>query len=168
MEQITENKIRAEITKLLREYSTDKEDTLPDVEKAVDAIKNVMGGDHFFDRINTPIEKAEVISQFADKIGVPRSEYWDILGKIRSKANESEEKNTIDYNPEDFKKFKKDVERFMDRIMNDPTVDQTISLLNRRKEKGQLIKRFIDMIGVPKHKMYDLMSYIAKIDNREK
>lgn len=155
------------IRTLLKEYSYGgEEDVSYNVKRALEAIKNVTTNDHFFDRINTPIEKAEVISQFADKVGVPRSEYWDILGKIRSKANEQEEKDEFDYNKEDFKEFKKDVERFMDRVMSTPTVEQRLSKLNKREEKGALIKEFIDLIGVPKHKMYDLMSYIAQLDDR--
>lgn len=155
--------IQSELRSVLLEYqysgnADSGEELYPDVKNVLDAIDQVQAKQDLFNRINVPIEKAEVISQFADKVGIPRSEYYNILGKIRNVAEQDDKE--IDYDKDEFKEFRKEVEQFVDKIVGDPTVQQKLSKVNRRKEKTQLIEKFIEMIGVPKHKMYELMGYI--------
>lgn len=162
----TKTKIQSELRNILKEYQytgdADREDDMySDVKSVFDAIDQVQAKEQLFNRINVPIEKAEVISQFANKVGIPRSEYYNILGKIRN-VSEQDEKD-IEYDKDEFKEFRKDVEQLVDKVVNDPTVQQKLSRVNRPKEKSQLIEKFIEMIGIPKHKMYELMGYIEDL-----
>lgn len=162
----TKTKIQSELRNILKEYQYTGnadlgEEMYSDVKSVFDAIDQVQAKDQLFNRINVPIEKAEVISQFADKVGIPRSEYYNILGKIR-RVSEEDEKD-IEYDKDEFKEFRKDVEQLVDKVVNDPTVQQKLSRVNRPKEKSQLIEKFIEMIGIPKHKMYELMGYIEDL-----
>lgn len=158
------------LRQLLREYSSDDYDDSglkPHVKKALDAIDRVSSKQNFFVRLDRPIEKAEVIAQFAEKVGIPRSKFYDILGNVRQTANEDDGEDEIDYDKDEFRKFQEDVDEFISNVIEAPKVKQALSLINKYEEKEQLINKFMEIIGVPKHKMYELMTLISKVAGRD-
>lgn len=159
--QNNKNLIKDILRKNLNEYSgsaEDYEELEPHVEQVLSKIKNAAGGGSAFKRLDRPEEKVEAIAQIGERVGIPRNEMWTILGNIRKMAREQDEEVKL----EKYEELQKDVEFFVDRILNNVNVDQAMSKINKREEKEELVSKLIEMVGVPLHRMYDIMSAIMK------
>lgn len=123
-----------------------------DVNKVLDAIDNNKSLDDLANRINEPIEKAQIISAFTKKVGLPKSELFNVMGAIRGMAETREIKEEDDFEVTD-----PDAEAYIEDLFSKGEVKKALKKINKRKEKALLIIKFAERIGVPIQEMYDLL-----------